>query len=349
MKFQKQYRLILLGPIFGLIVVTVVMLGWTYYASRRSVGETQDAPAVESTPAASPSRPKPTAILSNTATSTYGAPPSPTALATAAFTETPVPQASLTPMNTAAPLVTATQVYVTSTVTPSVANTKVPPAETSPTALPPTAPSKPESTSTPTVTPTHTQSPPIATPSPSATATVAQASPTATATLQSPVTPSPSATATSAATATATRYPIGPIIPAPTTVAESTPAVPTVIDIPKVRVCAKNAQTAKCPYEQLLLDTWFAQGTLSISGSIFRNSGDEQLNEDVLLFVDGTQIFVSYDKAGSSQVEPFGPLLLRVEEGNHHILIRHGDEGEHPSSPGSVSVEMALEHRPSGP
>ncbi len=85
----------------------------------------------------------------------------------------------------------------------------------------------------------------------------------------------------------------------------------------------------------------FESGSLTISGTLIRDAGDEQVNESALIMVD-QQEFAYYDVIGSPEMEEFGPITIDVEAGEHAIIIRHVDDSDDPQSPGSIIVQFEI-------
>jgi hypothetical protein len=88
----------------------------------------------------------------------------------------------------------------------------------------------------------------------------------------------------------------------------------------------------------------YDRGTLSITGNLFRNSGDRQLNEDLLIFVDDRQVFASYDSPDCGERELIDPLEVALDAGEHNVLVRHGDDSKEPDSPGSIEADIVLSY-----
>lgn len=112
-----------------------------------------------------------------------------------------------------------------------------------------------------------------------------------------------------------------------------------------VHLCALSGTKPTCPFTtDLSTETYQVESTVLVSGNIYRNSGDEQLNEDVGLFLDGEEIFRSEDRAGmpENHTEPFGPLEFTIQPGEHTFSARHLDSSNNPSSAGSVGIDIAI-------
>jgi len=135
---------------------------------------------------------------------------------------------------------------------------------------------------------------------------------------------------------------VPPISPTPAETPTPASPAPTPISITDLSLCAQNRQREGCPYEQVIVERYFEGGTLSLTGSMFRDSGDAQLNEHAQIWVDDQQVFASYDRPGRGETEPFGPVLVHVEPGAHRVVVRHGDDSEKPKSAGSIDIQIAL-------
>lgn len=106
-------------------------------------------------------------------------------------------------------------------------------------------------------------------------------------------------------------------------------------------LCAPD-QCSQYPAERVVYQGTFEAGDLHITGTITRNSGDEQLNEHVLIFLDDKQIFSSFDQPGMpvDAVENIS-FTVKVTEGLHTLTVRHGDDSANPTSSGSVAVQIS--------
>ena len=113
-----------------------------------------------------------------------------------------------------------------------------------------------------------------------------------------------------------------------------------------VKVCAKNkTKLPHCPYEQVVVDQHFEQGSINLNGTIIRDSLDKQLNENVMILVDNQPVYSSFDQQGSGKTQLFGPIDIQVAAGNHRIVIRHADDSDNPKTPGSIDVDMEVKFR----
>lgn len=164
-------------------------------------------------------------------------------------------------------------------------------------------------------------------------------------------TASPIALPTTPTTLTVTPTSIVPAItPTSTDVPTSTPAfTPIPTSIFGLHVCAKNRPVLPgCPYQQVVAVQHHDRAILTISGSLFRDSGDNQLNEHIQILIDDQEIFASYDELGKGETELIDSLMVNLEAGGHTMVIRHGDDSKKPQSAGSIEVDIEMSFVPNG-
>lgn len=111
-------------------------------------------------------------------------------------------------------------------------------------------------------------------------------------------------------------------------------------------LCAPNSACGKSglfPSEKVMFQGQLA-GSVKISGSILRDSGDQEPNESVALYLDDDKIFESLDRPGMQPMseEPF-EVTIEVEEGFHRIVAKHADTSSSPATAGSLAVSLTVE------
>jgi hypothetical protein len=88
-----------------------------------------------------------------------------------------------------------------------------------------------------------------------------------------------------------------------------------------------------------------------VSGSLTRDSGDEQSNESLKFVLDSQVVFISEDQSGRpkdyvERLKP--PLEFFVEDGEHTFVIQHLDDRKEPPSAGSIDFDIEISFVPAG-
>ncbi|MCB0166547.1 MAG: hypothetical protein KDI79_20130, partial [Anaerolineae bacterium] len=92
-------------------------------------------------------------------------------------------------------------------------------------------------------------------------------------------------------------------------------------------------------YQQLIASREDGAGTLRLTGTVHRNSGNEQLHEDVEILVDDQIVLKIDDYLDSPEYEPFDHEM-KLPAGRHEVVVRHGYHDPRPQSCESVRVAI---------
>ncbi|MCB0176192.1 MAG: hypothetical protein KDJ97_37185 [Anaerolineae bacterium] len=92
-------------------------------------------------------------------------------------------------------------------------------------------------------------------------------------------------------------------------------------------------------YQQVIAYREDGAGTLRLTGLVYRNSGNEQLHEDVEILVDDEIVLKIDDYLDSPEYEPFDHEM-KLPAGRHEVMVRHGYHEPKTKSCQSVRVSI---------